>query len=65
MKKINRKGKINKKRLFLVVFIFVLFIFLLSRVFLGIKGYVASKKSLSLLLNLKKRLIEKSKGLLI
>lgn len=44
MKKINRKGKINKKRLFLVVFIFVLFIFLLSRVFLGIKGYVSSKK---------------------
>ena len=38
-----KKGRLNKKRLFLVVFIFVLFIFLISRLFIGIKGYIASR----------------------
>lgn len=43
MKKISRKGKINKKRLFLVVFILILFIFLLYKFFLGIGEYVSSR----------------------
>lgn len=39
----KKKGKINKKRLFILVFAVVLFIFLISRVFIGIKGYIESR----------------------